>query len=595
MLSLRVFRARFTAAAAALLVATPLAYSAATGNAYLVHNLVSDQNAIADFMDPNLVNPWGIITSSGSPFWVSDGGTGLSTVYSSNGAVSSTKPTVPPSAKGTAPSTPTGIVYNGTGGFLVQGKAPSFIFVTADGTVSAWASAVSATAAQLMVDNSSKGAVYFGLAISATTTSATPMLYAANFSSGNIDIFDTNYNPVSMAGAFKDPSVPAGFAPFNIQNLGGKLYVMYAAQNALKNFAASGGGYVAIFDLNGNLLQHLVSNGPLNAPWGVAIAPATFGAFANDVLIGNFGDGTINAFNPTTGASQGPMLDENGNIISLSGLWGLILGNGGSGGDANAIYFTAGPGDQKHGLLGSIQAAPTITSVVNAAATQPAIAGGTYVSIYGANLAPITRNWTTSDFTGTTTLSLPKSLDGVSVTVDGKAAYVYYISPKQIDVLTAADTTTGTVQVVVTDNGLVSNSMAATYAAVSPAFFLFKDGQSIAATHADGAIVGATTLYTGLSTPANPGETIAMFGNGFGATTPAAADGTVITIYLPCATTPTVMVGGAPAQVTYCALIGSGLYQVNVTIPSATAAGNAPVTIAFGTITSQATTTINVL
>jgi uncharacterized protein (TIGR03118 family) len=576
----------------ALLVAAPLAFSASSGNACLVHNLVADQPGLADFADPNMLNPWGFATSSSSPFWVTDGGTGLSTVYSSNGAPSATKPTVPPSAKGTAPSTPTGIVYNGTGGFLVQGKAPSFIFVTADGTVSAWASAVSATAAQLMVDNSSTGAAYYGLAISATVAATAPMLYAANFASGNIDIFDTNFKPVSMPGAFADPSVPAGFAPFNIQNLGGKLYVLYARQNAAKTFAASGGGYAAIFDLNGNLLQHLVSNGPLNEPWGVAIAPATFGAFANDVLIGNFGDGTINAFDPTTGASLGALMDENGNIISISGLWGLILGNGGSGGDANAIYFAAGTGRQNHGLLGSLQAAPTITSVTNAAATQPAIAGGTYISIYGADLAPVTRNWTFSDFSGT---SLPKSLSQVSVTVDGKAAYVYYISPKQIDVLTAADSTTGTVQVVVTNTGLVSNSMAVTMAAASPAFFLFKDGKSIAAVHASGGIVGATTLYAGLSTPANPGETIAMFGNGFGATTPAAADGTIISIYLPCATTPTVMVGGATAQVTYCALVGSGLYQLNVTIPAGTAAGDAPVTIMFGTIASAAITTINVL
>jgi uncharacterized protein (TIGR03118 family) len=592
MFNLRVFPEKFPAALAAFLLAAPLAVCATPGNGYLVHNLVADQPGIADFMDANLVNPWGFATSASSPFWVTDGGTGLSTVYSSNGTPSATKPSVPPSAKGTAPSTPTGIVYNGTGGFLIQGKAPSFIFVTADGTVSGWASAVSATAAQLMVDNSASGAAYFGLAISATATSATPMLYAANFNSGNIDIFDTNFKPVSMPGAFVDPSVPAGFAPWNIQNIGGKLYVIYAKQNAAKNFAAAGGGYVAIFDLTGKLLQHLASNGPLNAPWGVAIAPPTFGAFANDVLVGNFGDGTINAFDPTSGNALGALLDENGNTITLPGLWGLILGNGGSGGDANAIYFAAGGASQKHGVLGSLQAAPTITSIANAAATQPNIAPGAYISIFGSDLAPITRNWTNSDFNGT---ALPKSLDGVSVTVDGKSAYVYYISPKQIDVLVAADTTTGPVQVVVTDNGLVSNSMSATMASTSPAFFLFKDNKSIAALHAGGGIVGATTLYTGLSTPANPGETIALFGNGFGATNPAPTDGTIISVYLPCATTPTVMVGGAAATVTYCALVGTGLYQVNVTIPSATAAGDAPVTITFGSVTSAATTTVNVL
>lgn len=594
MYRLRVFRGKFLAVGMALLVAAPMSFGATPpGNAYLIHNLVSNQFGIADFMDTNLVNPWGFATTASSPFWVTDGGTGLSTVYSSNGTPSATKPTIPPSAKGASPSTPTGIIANATGGFLVQGKAPSFIFVTADGTVSAWASAVSATAAQLMVDNSSTNAAYYGLAISATTTNATPMLYAANFNSGNIDIFDTNFKPVVMAGAFVDPSVPAGFAPWNIQNIGGKLYVMYAKQNAAKNFAGGGGGYVAMFDLNGNLLKHLVSNGPLNEPWGVAIAPATFGAFANDLLVGNFGDGTINAFDPVAGTALGTLTDENGNVVTIPGLWGLILGNGGSGGDPNAIYFAAGGATQKIGILGSIQAAPTITSVANAAAPQANIAPGAYISIFGSDLAPITRNWTLSDFAGGT--SLPKSLDGVGVSVDGKAAYVYYISPKQIDVLVAADTTTGPVPVVVTDNGLVSNSMTATMAAVSPSFFLYKDNASIAAEHANGSIVGATTLYTGLSTPAAPGETIALFGNGFGATTPAPTDGTVLTTALPCATTPVVMVGGVAAPVTYCALVGVGLYQVNVTIPSAAAAGNLPVTIAFGTVVSTAATTINVL
>ena len=158
-----------------LLTAARLASAATPANGYLVHNLVADQPGIADFTDPNLVNPWGFATSATSPFWVTDGGTGLSTVYSSNGAPSATHPTVPPSAKGASPSTPTGIVFNGTGGFLVQGKVPNFIFVTADGALSAWASAVSATQAQLMVDNSASGAVYFGLAISATTTNAAPL------------------------------------------------------------------------------------------------------------------------------------------------------------------------------------------------------------------------------------------------------------------------------------------------------------------------------------------------------------------------------------------------------------------------------------
>src|SRR5581483_655427 len=200
-------------------------------------------------------------------------------------------------------------------------------------------------------------------------------------------------------GKFTDPAVPAGYAPFNVWALDGKMYVMWAQQNAGKNFASPGAGLgaVSVFDLNGNLLLHL-TGADLNAPWGVAVAPATFGAFANDILLGNFGDGTITAFDPTTGKEVGQLTDQNGNLIVLPGLWGLLLGNGGSGGDANAIYFTAGPGNQKHGWLGSIQAGPVITSVANAANTTTAIGPNTYISIYGANLAPVIRNWTNSDF-----------------------------------------------------------------------------------------------------------------------------------------------------------------------------------------------------
>jgi uncharacterized protein (TIGR03118 family) len=565
------------------------------GNAYLQHDLVADQPGIADFTDPNLVNPWGIYTTSASPFWVNDAGTGLATVYSSNGAVSATKPTIPPSAKGTSPSTPTGGVANATGGFLVQGKAPSFIFVTADGTVSAWASAVSATAAQLMVDNSSSSAVYFGLAISATTTNATPMIYAANFHSGGIDIFDTNYKPVSMPGAFVDPAVPAGYAPFNIQNLGGKLYVMWGLQNAQKNFpvVAAGNGAVSIFDLNGNLLQHIATGGPLNAPWGVAIAPATFGAFASDLLIGNFGDGAINAFNPATGAALGQLTDQNNNIIHISGLWGLLFGNGGSGGDVNALYFTAGTDNELHGLLGSLQAAPVLTSssVGNAADTQSGIAQNTWISIYGASLSPVTRSWTATDFSGT---KLPTSLDGVSVMVDGNPAYVSYVSPKQIDVLVPVDANTGQVQVQVTSNGLVSDTTTATMQPFSPAFFLLKDNQSIAALHPEGNIVGATTLYPGVSTPASPGETIGLYATGLGQTNPAISNGNVVSAPAPCVTTPTVSFGSAPAQVVYCGLVSAGVYQVNVVVPSSAAAGAAAVTLTIGSITSASGPTIAV-
>jgi uncharacterized protein (TIGR03118 family) len=580
----------------ASLALAPHVLTAATpaGNAYLQHNLVADQPGIADFTDPNLVNPWALYTTASSPFWVNDAGTGLATIYSSNGAPSATKPAIPPSAKGVAPATATGGLANATGGFLIQGKAPNFIFVTADGAISGYVSSISTAAAQLAVDNSSASAAYYGVAVSATTTSAAPMLYAANFHSGGIDVFDTNYKPVTLPGTpFVDAAVPAGYAPFNIWNLGGKLYVMWAKQNTAKTFAVSGAGLgaVSIFDLNGNLLQHVATGGPLNAPWGVAIAPATFGAFANDLLVGNFGDGTINAFNPTTGAALGALADQNGNTISISGLWGLLLGNGGSGGDPNAIYFTAGTDNELHGLLGSLQAAPSLTSVANAAGGVTGIASNAFISIFGANLAPITRNWTTSDFSG---VNLPTSLDGVSVTVNGKPSFVYYISPKQIDVLTPVDTATGTVPVVVTDNGLVSASTTATMNTYSPALFLLKDNASVAALHSSGGIVGATTLYAGASTPAAPGETITLFGTGFGPTSPAFTNGAIVAAPLAVVTAPTVSIGGASATVVYAGLVSAGVYQLDVIVPSATPNGNAAVVAQVGGFSSSSTAIVTV-
>lgn len=568
--------------------------AAASANAYLQHNLVADQPGIADYTDPNLVNPWGLYTTATSPFWVNDAGTGLATIYSSSGAPSATKPSIAASAKGTTPVPVTGGVANATGGFLIQGKSPNFLFVTTQGTVSGYVSSISTATTQLMVDNSSKGAVYYGMAISATTTSATPMIYAANFFSGGVDVFDTNYNPVVLPGTpFVDPAVPAGYAPFNIWNLGGQLYVMWAKQSPSKtSFAAGAGlGAVSIFNLTGGLVQHIATGGPLNAPWGVAIAPATFGAFAGDLLVGNFGDGTINAFNPTTGAALGPMMDQNGNVISIPGLWGLLFGNGGSGGDVNALYFTAGTDNELHGLLGSLQATPSLTSVSNAASGAAAIASNAYISIFGANLAPITRNWTASDFSGT---SLPTSLDGVSVTVDGKPAFVYYISPKQIDVLTPVDTATGPVAVVVTSNGLVSAATTATMNAYSPGFFLLKDNASVAAVHSSGALVGATTLYAGDSTPAAPGETITIFGTGFGPTNPAIANGTIVAAPQVVVTTPTVTIGGVTATVVYAGLVSAGVYQLDVVVPPSTAAGNAPIVATVGSVSSQSTAIVTV-
>jgi uncharacterized protein (TIGR03118 family) len=325
----------------------------ALAGAYVQTNLVSDGFVPAKFTDPKLVNPWGISSSPTSPFWVSNNGTGVSTLYNSAGTPQALVVTIPPPLGGTGPSTPTGQVFNGTSAF----NGDLFIFATEDGTIAGWRGALG-TNAELLVDNSAAGAAYKGLALG--NNGAGDFLYAANFSSGTIDVFNSSFTPVSLPGSFTDPNLPAGYAPFNVQNLGGSLFVTYALQDAAKHddVPGPGHGYLNIFDLNGNLQRRLISQGSLNSPWGLALAPAKFGTFSNDLLVANFGDGTINAFDPMTGNLLGTVKDSRGNPIVIDGPWSLIFGNGGNGGDPNKLYFTAGPGGELHGLFGSLAPAP---------------------------------------------------------------------------------------------------------------------------------------------------------------------------------------------------------------------------------------------
>jgi uncharacterized protein (TIGR03118 family) len=550
------------------------------------------------------VNVWGICTSAASPFWVSDTGSGYSTVYTYTGkaapSISGTKPTVPPAPSSTSKTgTPTGCII-GNGSFPVTpGNNASFIFDTLDGTISAWANAVNPTAAVIKVDNSASNAVYTGLALGGGTGNS-QLIYAANFYSGAIEVYDSTFTKVSMPGAFTDAQIPAGYAPFNVWPLTiagtTKLYVTYTLQDATKkNYASTVGagvGYVDAFDMNGALLQRVAAKGVLNAPWGVAIAPANFGKFAGMLLVGNFGDGRINVFDPIAGTSMGPLQDTSGNPIAISGLWALIAGNGGSGGDPSSIYFSAGTGNQTHGVLGSLQAAPAITtaSVVNAGSLTAGAAPNTFLSIFGPNLASTTRAWKASDFNSG---ALPTSLDGVSVTINGKAAYVAYVSPLQLNVLAPADTTAGSVAVVVTNNGLASSAANIQLGAVAPSFFVFK-GNALAALHSDDVTpIGATGVTTG-STPAKAGETIVLFGTGFGPSNPAYPAGQLITTAYPLASTTTVSIGGANAVVTFAGLTGAGLYQINVTIPSGTPAGDIPVIATIQGASTQATGIITV-
>ena len=335
---------------------------------YVERKLVSDIPGQAEQTDPNLVNPWGIAFSPTSPFWIADNHAGVSTLYNSNAQPLSLVVTIPPSAGGPPPAAPTGVVYNNTPDFLVGPGLPArFIFATENGTIVGWNSG---TTALLKADNSASGAIYKGLALG--SNGGNNYLYAANFNAGRVDVLDANYNPITLTGSFSDPTLPAGFAPFNIQNVGGQLFVTYALQDAEKHddVPGPGNGFVDVFDTSGQLIKRFISNGPLNSPWGVALAPAGFGGFSQALLIGNFGDGRFNAFDPATGQFLGMLLDASGLPIAIRGLWDLKFGNGGQAGDSQTLYFTAGIAGggtiEDHGLFGSIASIlPIITSIAD--------------------------------------------------------------------------------------------------------------------------------------------------------------------------------------------------------------------------------------
>ncbi len=348
---------------------------AAFAQRYVQMNLVSDVPGAAAVTDPNLVNPWGVSFSPTSPFWVSDNGTGLATLYNGAGTPISLVVQVPPPAGGMPPSAPTGQVFNGTTDFVVNAhgvsKAALFIFATEDGTISGWNPGVDTTHAILAVDNSGMGAVYKGLAMGSTP--AGNFLYATNFRAGVVEMYDAKFQWVKN---FTDWDLPPHYAPFGIANIGGMLYVTFAKQDKAKHDDAAGPhrGFVDVFDTNGNKVKRLVSRGPLNSPWGVALAPAAFGEFSNSLLVGNFGDGHISAFNPTNGHFRGQLLrqemDEHSrkwfphrfrhdrdDVLAIDGLWTIVFGNGTATAPTNVLYFTAGPDGESHGLFGTVQPA----------------------------------------------------------------------------------------------------------------------------------------------------------------------------------------------------------------------------------------------
>jgi uncharacterized protein (TIGR03118 family) len=358
-----------------LLLLVPVAANAQANTAngfYQQTNLVSDLPNIAKFQDPNLVNPWGLSHGPTTPWWVSDNGTGVATLYNGGGQAfpvgSPLVVTIPPPKDSPAGTTaaPTGNVFNGTSGFVVtEGmvSGPSlFIFATEDGTISGWNRNVDVTHAILEVDRSTvgAGAVYKGLAIGSIGSGT--FIYATNFRFGTVEMFDSSFN---LVGSFTDPKLANTcplpnqcYAPFGIQNIGGNLYVTFALQDAEHHDDVAGPahGFVDVFDTSGNLIRQLVLHGRLNSPWGLTLAPADFGRFSNDLLVGNFGDGRINAIDPKSGDFLGQLRDQANRPITIDDLWALGFGNDANAGLHNELFFTAGINDEADGLFGKIAA-----------------------------------------------------------------------------------------------------------------------------------------------------------------------------------------------------------------------------------------------
>ena len=348
------------ALALAALPAAPAVAGSGGSNSYRVHRLVADQAGEAKQLDPNLVNAWGLVAGPSTPWWVADNGTNRSTLYDGEGNV------LPLVVR--VGGAPTGTVFNGGDGFVVSHHSdagPSlFLFDTEHGTIRGWnptvpSSAPPSTMAFKVADRSDEDAIYKGLAIA--STAAGDRLYAADFHNARIDVFDEGFGLVERPGAFVDPDLPEGFAPFNVQAVGPRIVVTYAMQDAdaEDELAGAGLGYVDVYGRRGALLQRVASQGTLNAPWGVAKAPKDFGAFGGDLLIGNFGDGRISAFEQESDGTyepDGQLMRANGNPLWIDGLWALEFGNGGAAGPTDTLFFTAGPDDESHGLFGSIDA-----------------------------------------------------------------------------------------------------------------------------------------------------------------------------------------------------------------------------------------------
>jgi uncharacterized protein (TIGR03118 family) len=314
--------------------------------------LLSDGSVAAPNIDPNLVNPWGLAASATGPFWIANEGTGTSSVVRADGSMVIPDVSVPEDQSGH----PTGLVFNGGGGFEVEAGGVSasslFLFVTLDGRLMGWNPNVSAANALVAVDNRGTGSAYTGAALG--TIGGRTFLYVANFGMGRIDRFDSDFVP---AGDFTDLDVPENYSPFGMANIDGLLYVTFAERDPStgEDVPGPGKGFIDVFTLDGEFVEQFASRGELNAPWGLVVAPGGFGRFSNKLLVGNFGDGRILGYNIHNGHFVGALEDEEGEAIVIEGIWGLLFGNGGDGGDPRDLYFTAGIDDETHGIFGEIE------------------------------------------------------------------------------------------------------------------------------------------------------------------------------------------------------------------------------------------------
>jgi uncharacterized protein (TIGR03118 family) len=359
----RTFGVAAVAVTAGVTTATPVhANHKPNLNSFVQRNLVSDVPGTADITDDSLVNPWGLAQGPTSPAWVADNGTNVATLYRGDGVVGPLQK-VPLTV--TIPGDgPTGQVFNPTSGFVVSdGNGHSgpaaFIFDSESGDITGWSPVVPPPppSTQAFTGVHVANAIYKGLALA--TVGTTPFLYAANFHAASIDVFDSTFTPVQLSGTFTDPHLPAHYAPFNVASLNGQLYVSYAVQDAEAEdeIAGPGRGIVNVFDTSGHFLRRLISHGHLDAPWGMTIAPDGFGKFGGALLVGNFGDGRIHAYDATSGRFEGTLRDVGRRPIAIDGLWGLMFGNGTSAG-TTALLFSAGIDDEQHGLYGTITPTP---------------------------------------------------------------------------------------------------------------------------------------------------------------------------------------------------------------------------------------------